>query len=89
MNTNQEVNQHRFKLIPFAKILVSKTSAYLVKGLIPRTGLVVIWGPAKCGKSFFIFDLVMHIVLGWAAGGLYKVPSYIWLWKEVKASKRA
>jgi len=38
---------------------------YLVKGLIARTGLAVIWGPPKCGKSFWAFDLGMHIALGW------------------------
>jgi len=37
----------------------------LVKGILPRTGLVVIWGPPKCGKSFKTFDLAMHIALGW------------------------
>jgi hypothetical protein len=25
----------------------------------------VVWGPYKCGKSFWTFDLVMHIALGW------------------------
>lgn len=24
---------------------------YLVKGLLPNSGLAVIWGPPKCGKS--------------------------------------
>jgi DNA-binding transcriptional ArsR family regulator len=38
---------------------------YLVKGLIARTGLAVIWGPPKCGKSFWAADLGMHIALGW------------------------
>ena len=37
----------------------------LVKGLIPRNGLTVIWGPPKSGKSFFTFDLMMHPALGW------------------------
>ena len=37
----------------------------MVKGILPRTGLVVIWGPPKCGKSFKTFDLAMHIALGW------------------------
>src|SRR5262249_3623655 len=27
-------------------------------------GLVVVWGPPKCGKSFWMFDLSMHIALG-------------------------
>ena len=27
---------------------------------IPRVGLVVVWGPPKCGKSFWAFDLAMH-----------------------------
>src|SRR5262249_48624232 len=38
---------------------------YLIKGVIPRIGLVVVWGPPKCGKSFWIFDLAMHVALGW------------------------
>jgi hypothetical protein len=31
----------------------------------PREGLVVVWGPPKCGKSFWMFDLMMHVALGW------------------------
>jgi AAA domain len=42
---------------------------YLVKGLIASTGLAVIWGPPKCGKSFWAFDLGMHIALGWGYRG--------------------
>jgi AAA domain len=38
---------------------------YLVKGLLPNSGLAVIWGPPKCGKSFWAADLGMHIALGW------------------------
>jgi len=37
---------------------------YLVKGLLANTGLAVIWGPPKCGKSFWAADLGMHIALG-------------------------
>ncbi len=45
--------QRRFPLIGFDQIQLSTAPAYLVKGLIPRSGLVVIWGPPKCGKSFW------------------------------------
>ena len=58
-----------FKLIPFADLKLSTRPDYLVKGLIPRVGLVVVWGPPKCGKSFWTFDLVMHIALGWEYRG--------------------
>src|ERR1700675_967554 len=54
----------RFELIPFNKIAFDTTPAYLVKGIIPRVGLCVFWGPPKCGKSFLVFDLAMHIALG-------------------------
>jgi AAA domain len=43
---------------------MSTASNYLVKGILPRTGLAVVWGPPKCGKSFSTFDLVVHIALG-------------------------
>src|SRR5215204_6338233 len=55
----------RFKLKPFAELTVGSESVYLVKGLIPRTGLTVVWGPPKCGKSFWVFDVAMHVALGW------------------------
>jgi AAA domain len=54
----------RFTLVRFKVVLLSKSAAYLVKGLIPRAGLTVVWGPPKCGKSFWVFDLAMHVALG-------------------------
>jgi hypothetical protein len=59
----------RFRLRAFNNITVGSDRVYLVKGIIPRTGLVVVWGPPKCGKSFWTFDLVMHVALGWEYRG--------------------
>jgi AAA domain len=59
----------RFKLIPFNEITMRTGAIYLVEDIIPRTGLVVIWGPFKCGKSFWTFDLAMHVALGWEYRG--------------------
>jgi hypothetical protein len=53
------------RLIPFSEIRLGKQRRYLVKGLIPRTGLTVVWGPPKSGKSFWTFDVAMHVALGW------------------------
>lgn len=55
----------RFRPIPFGSITIDREPRYIVKGLIPRDGLVIVWGPPKCGKSFFVFDLVMHVALSW------------------------
>src|SRR5471032_821232 len=59
----------RFRLVAFDNITLDTSPAYLVRGIIPREGLVVIWGPPKCGKSFWTFDLVMHAALGWEYRG--------------------
>jgi hypothetical protein len=60
----------RFKVTPFSAIKLDPTRInYLVKRLFPRTGLVVIWGPPKCGKSFWALDLAMHVALGWPYRG--------------------
>ena len=40
----------RFVLVPFNDITLDTKPSYLVKGLIPRVGLTVVWGPPKCGK---------------------------------------
>jgi AAA domain len=55
----------RIRLVPFDEIKLGTEARYLAKGIIPRDGLVVAWGPPKCGKSFWIFDLAMHVALGW------------------------
>jgi hypothetical protein len=49
----REREQHkRFEFIPFEKIEFSTTAAYLVKDLLPREGLGVVWGDKGRGKSF-------------------------------------
>ena len=58
----------RLAPIPFNQILLGTTAVYLVKDLIPREGLVVVWGPPKGGKTFWTFDLIMHVALGWCSG---------------------
>jgi hypothetical protein len=55
----------RFELLPFDRLQPSTERAYLIKGLIPRVGLTVLWGPPKSAKSFWAFDAMMHVALGW------------------------
>lgn len=62
---NDSAPPRRFLPIRFRDIGLSAERPYLVKGLLPREGLVVIWGPPKCGKSFWTFDMVLHVSLGW------------------------
>ena len=59
----------RIKLIPFGEIQLSTDRRDLIDDLIPRTGLVVVWGPPKCGKSFWLYDALMHVSLGWEYRG--------------------
>jgi len=59
----------RFRLISFDQISLPTATDYAVKGILPRTGVVAVWGPYSCGKSFWALDLVMHIALGWEYRG--------------------
>jgi hypothetical protein len=63
------VRPPRFELIPLSRIQINKARNYLVKGLVPRRGLAVAYGAPKCGKSFWKFDLMMHVALGWPYRG--------------------
>jgi hypothetical protein len=62
-------NAPRFRLQPFNSIGLDTVPEYLIKDILPRTGIAVVWGPPKCGKSFVVFDLMMHIALGWEFRG--------------------
>jgi hypothetical protein len=63
------VERRGVHLVPFEEITLNRARRYLVKGLIPRVGMTVVWGPPKCGKSFWAFDLMMHVALGWPYRG--------------------
>src|SRR5262249_33880975 len=60
----------RFKFTAFRDIQPSTDPAYFVDGLIPRLGVSGGWGRPKCGKTFFVFDLEMHVSLGLDYRGL-------------------
>ena len=59
----------RFTLIHFDEFKPTDDDDYCVKGVLPRSGLAVAWGPPKCGKSFLVFDLLMHVALNWEYRG--------------------
>jgi hypothetical protein len=59
----------RFLFKRFRDIQLSKAPAYVVDQIIPRLGVTVVWGRPKCGKTFWTFDLEMHIALGWPYRG--------------------
>ena len=61
--------KYKYRMIRFDDLRPGTRPRYLVDGVIPRDGFVTAWGPPKCGKSFWIFDLMMHIALGWEYRG--------------------
>src|SRR5262245_12318511 len=68
-NGDKAAFDQRFVLKVFEGIRMATAANYLVKSIIPRAGLVIVWGPPKCGKSFWTFDITMHIALGWEYRG--------------------
>jgi len=66
LNTSQEP----FPITTFSQIQMNAEERnYLVKGLLPRSGLAVVWGPPKSGKSFWCMDLLLHVALQWEYRG--------------------
>src|SRR4051812_10228875 len=58
----------RFPLTRVSEIRADLQGRYLIKGLLANSALTVVWGAPKCGKSFWIFDVVMHV----ASGAIYR-----------------
>src|SRR4029077_17636631 len=69
--------KRKFRPVRFKDIRLKTDRPYLVKGIIPREGLVVVWGPPKCGKSFWTFDVAMHVALGWEYRGKRVQPGTV------------
>jgi len=54
----------RFALMRLSAIEFDSSPRWSIDELIPRDGIVLVWGPPKCGKTFWTFDLVGHVALG-------------------------
>lgn len=58
----------RFRFIGTSELLSRTAPSWLVSGLIPQRGLIVIWGASGSGKTFTALDLACSIARGlpWA-----------------------
>lgn len=54
----------RFAPIPAGQMLAWPNPGWLVKHVIPRAGLVVVYGASGSGKTFAVLDLAMAIATG-------------------------
>jgi hypothetical protein len=57
-------HKYRFKLMSFCDLKPGLEPLYLVDELIPVAGLVDVWGKAKCYKSFWTLDVMLHVAMG-------------------------
>jgi hypothetical protein len=63
-SSSQEAPKYRFKLTPFWEMRPGTERPYLVDETIPMKGIVVVWGPPKCLKSFIMLDMMFHVAKG-------------------------
>lgn len=56
---------NRLPLRYFAELQTISQPDRLVRKLLGRSTLAVIYGPPACGKTFLVTDLGLHIALGW------------------------
>ena len=54
----------RFQLLPPSKFMSGKPLSWLIKGVLPRAELCIIFGDSGSGKSFITLDLVAAISRG-------------------------
>lgn len=55
----------KIEIISIGDVELDTDPRYLIEDLLPHNSMVVVWGPPKCGKSFWVFNLLLHVALGW------------------------
>jgi hypothetical protein len=64
------IKRRRFPLIDFGELVPTNEVPYLVEDLIPRRGLLLVWGKPKVLKSTWMLDTCLHIARGRPYRGL-------------------
>ena len=54
----------RFTPMAPAQFLLRRPGSWIIKSVLPKAGLGVVYGPSGAGKTFFVFDLVGAICQG-------------------------
>jgi hypothetical protein len=56
----------KFKLLRYCDLRPGMADQdYRVDELLPMEGLAMVWGKFKCLKTFWVYDLMLHIAKGW------------------------
>jgi len=65
---NEGVKPIRFRFLTFAQLLAQPPTLYTVLRVVPRRGLIVLWGASGSGKTFVALDLAAAVSRGtpWA-----------------------
>lgn len=56
--------RRKFEAVPFGEFINGPQPEWLVKGLVPKAGLGMVYGASGAGKSFFVLDLACSIARG-------------------------
>ena len=64
MSEDFDSNPHRYKLLNGSDLAQLPPLIWLVKGVLPSTGIAGIYGPSGSGKSFLCLDLAISIANG-------------------------
>jgi AAA domain len=59
----------KFNLEPFETIRFEAREEWLVKRILPRQGIVAVYGASQSFKSFLVAHLAMYVALGWDWAG--------------------
>jgi hypothetical protein len=60
----ETIENNRFSFIPASELCNLPPLVWRVKNLLPDQGLGAIFGPSGSGKSFYVLDLLAHLVFG-------------------------
>jgi hypothetical protein len=75
--TNGFDDDVRFRFTRFRDLELDTAPAYTVDEMIPRVGVVIVWGKRKSGKTFWVYDLEMHVALDWEYRGRRVEPGAV------------
>ena len=67
--SQSERSRYKFPIELAGLLELDRNPWYLIKGLMPKTGLHILYGAPGTGKSFVGLDAALHVATGWSWGG--------------------